>query len=185
MKNLSDHEAIYENEIINTWIENDESEEIVARRYRALSTIMNPMYDFILAYSNYFSTRRNYGYGPELTMIEAHILTHIYDYPDTTVTEIANHWRRTTSAISQIVRKLINLGLVDRVNSKENGAVYHLTTTENGARLALAHKRYDNIDIVKTRKVLLEKFSVEDLQAFDLVCKAYTEILRANDKEPR
>ncbi|ERT59519.1 DNA-binding MarR family transcriptional regulator [Peptoniphilus koenoeneniae] len=183
MKDYKSDKSIYENDIIDSWIEKDEDEEIVSQRYRELSKIMNPMYDFILAYSNYFSIRRDYGYGPELTMVEIHILTDIHDHPDTTVTEIASQWKRTTSAISQIVRKLINFGLIDRVNSKENGKIYHLTTTPSGEKLALAHKRYDNIDIVKTRKVLLKKFTVDELIAFDNICKEYTNILRESTKK--
>lgn len=172
------YREIYENEIIDCWIEKNEDEEKISERYKKLSKIVNPMYDFILAYSNYFSIRRDYGYGPELTMIEIHILTDIYDNPDTTVTEIAKKWNRTTSAISQIVRKLINFGLIDRENSKENGKFYHLKATKEGTKLALIHKNYDNIDIIKTRKKLMEKYSVDQIIAFDKICKEYTDLLR-------
>ena len=88
MKDYKSDKSIYENDIIDSWIEKDEDEEIVSQRYRELSKIMSPMYDFILAYSNYFSIRRDYGYGPELTMVEIHILTDIHDHPDTTVDEL-------------------------------------------------------------------------------------------------
>lgn len=43
--------------------------------------------------------------------------------------------------------------------------------------LLLLTKRYDNIDIVKTNKSLLEKFSVDDLVTFDNILEEYTSIL--------
>ena len=54
----------------------------------------------------------------------------------------------------------------------------YLTITERGKELALIHKKYDNLDIVKTKKKLLKKFTIEELIAFDKICKEYTEILR-------
>ena len=44
-------------------------------------------------------------------------------------------------------------------------------------KILLLLKRYDNIDIVKTNKSLLEKFSVDDLVTFDNILEEYTSIL--------
>lgn len=173
---------IYENEIIDQWVSGDESQKEVDRKYQELSKLLDPMYDFVLAFSNYYNTRRNYGLGPDLTMIEVHILTQIADNPGITVTELANNWNRTTSAISQTVRKLMKQDLVYRENSKVNGKIFHLYTSQAGNDLALSHKKYDNVDNLKTRKKLLETFTVDELVAFDNICKAYTDILRKNDK---
>lgn len=173
---------IYENEIIDQWVSGDESQKEVDRKYQELSKLLDPMYDFVLAFSNYYNTRRNYGLGPDLTMIEVHILTQIADNPGITVTELANNWNRTTSAISQTVRKLMKQDLVYRENSKVNGKIFHLYTSQAGNDLALSHKKYDNVDNLKTRKKLLETFTVEELVSFDNICKAYTDLLRKNDK---
>lgn len=173
---------IYEKEVIDSWFDIEESKVETDRKYEELSKLLDPMYDFVLAFSNYYNTRRNYGIGPDLTMIEVHILTQISDNPGITVTELAEKWHRSTSAISQTVRKLMKQDLVYRENSETNGKVFHLYTNDFGEKLALKHKKYDNIDILKTRKKLLNEFSVEELIAFDKVCKAYTEILRNNPK---
>ena len=153
-------------------------EKVVNDRYKKLNGIMEPMYDFILAYSNYYSIRRDYGSGEKFTMIEIHVLTEIYDNSGITVTELAEKWCRTSSAISQTVRKLMKWGLINRVGNENNGKIYHLTITEKGKELALIHKKYDNLDIVKTKKKLLKKFTIEELIAFDKICKEYTNILR-------
>lgn len=169
---------IYENEIIGNWASLEDDDDIANKKYDELSKLLDPMYDFILEFSNYFNTRRSYEVGPELTMIEVHILTQICDNPGITVTELANNWKRTTSAISQTVRKLMNQDLVFRENSKENGKIFHLYTSDFGNKLVSSHKKYDNINILKSRKKLLEKFTVDELVAFDDICEEYTKLLR-------
>ncbi|MDO4594226.1 MAG: MarR family transcriptional regulator, partial [Tissierellia bacterium] len=73
-----------------------------------------------------------------------------------------------------------NYEMVIRKNSKEDAKIFHLMPTELGKKVALNHKRYDNVDIVKTKKKLLKEFSVDELVAFDKICKIYTDILREN-----
>ncbi|MEX6493203.1 MarR family transcriptional regulator [Fusobacterium animalis] len=177
---------LYEDEILNTKIEANEDEKLINSRYKKLNGIMEAMYDFVLAYSNYYSIRRDYGTGEKFTMIEIHILTEICDNSGITVTELAEKWCRTSSAISQTVKKLIKWGFVNRISNENNGKIFHLSITEKGKELALIHKRYDNLDIVKTKKKLLKKFTIEELIAFDKICKEYTNILRyKKDKNMR
>ena len=143
---------LYEDEILNTKIEANEDEKLINSRYKKLNGIMEAMYDFVLAYSNYYSIRRDYGTGEKFTMIEIHILTEICDNSGITVTELAEKWCRTSSAISQTVKKLIKWGFVNRISNENNGKIFHLSITEKGKELALIHKRYDNLDIIKTKK---------------------------------
>ena len=118
-----DSKKLYEEEILNAQIEVNEDEKLVNDRYKKLNGIMESMYDFILAYSNYYSVRRDYGSGEKFTMIEIHILTEIYDNSGITVTELAEKWCRTSSAISQTVRKLMKWGLINRVGNENNGKI--------------------------------------------------------------
>lgn len=148
-------------------------------KYAKLSEVAVPVYDFVLAYANYFNERKDYGSGPKLTLVEVHILTQIHDNPGTTVTEIAKIWNRTTSAISQTVRKLMKQDLVYRENSTSDGKVFHLYTTEFGKETSMAHKRYDNEDITNATKILLEKFSIEELVKFSKICSCSYDILSA------
>ena len=52
-----DSKKLYEEEILNAQIEVNEDEKLVNDRYKKLNGIMESMYDFILAYSNYYSVR--------------------------------------------------------------------------------------------------------------------------------
>lgn len=168
---------IYKEEIIDQWIKIDQTKPEADKTYEKLNFLMEPVYEFVLSYSNYYNQRRSYGKGPKLTMVEAHILTQISDHKGLTVTELSKKWKRTTSAISQTVKKLIEFDLVYRQNSKANRKIFHLYPTKLGEELSFYHKRYDNIDIVKTKKKLLENVEIEDLISFNKVCKLYNQLL--------
>lgn len=68
-------------------------------------------------------------------MLEIHALTDIIDNPGITVTEIANKWRRTTSAISQIVKMFHEEKLVRRVRNRQDGKINNLYATDKGKEL--------------------------------------------------
>lgn len=169
---------IYENCIIDNWIDEDGlSPDEINYNYEVLSKIMDPLYDYILSYSNYYSTKRDYGLGEKLTMLEVHYLTDIYDNPGITVTQLADSWKRSTAAISRTINKLIRLGYVKRQINVDNAKIFNLFVSDMGAKIALNHKHYDTIDIIKTQKKLLETFSVDELVAFNKVCQKYSQIL--------
>ncbi|EGY80717.1 MarR family transcriptional regulator [Peptoniphilus indolicus] len=177
------NKKLYLENIIDTWVEPNETDDKIHERYKELNKIVTPMYDFILSYSNYYNTRRDYGNGMLSTMIEIHILTDIYDYNNITVSDLADKWRRSNSAISQIVRRLIGKNLVTRKNSEQDAKIFYLECTNDGKSLVTLHKKYDNLDIIKTRKKLLEKFTIDELVAFDQICLEYTKILRENTSD--
>lgn len=174
-------EKIYREEIINAYV--DENDDRIEERYKLLYSVNVPMYDLVLGYSRYYNERRDYGGSVELTMIEVHVLTMIEETKDITVTEIATRVNRTVAMISQIVRRLIEFGLIEKTRSKEIGTVYHLSTTESGKEMVRCHKIYDNIGTIKTRKKLLKQFSVEELIAFDRVAEAMTNLLIEEKKK--
>ena len=144
-------------------------------------SLMEPMYNFVVSHSKYFSIRKDYGTGIELTMIEAHILQDIKENPHTTVSSLALQWGKTSSAISQIIKKLDEKGLINRVINQNDRKINNLVLTTLGAETALAHNIFDNKDILRTRKKLLEKFSIEEMIAFDKICKEYTEIIEESN----
>jgi DNA-binding MarR family transcriptional regulator len=180
LKKYQDKLKIYEEEVINTWVDPDEDADIVFDRYKKLNEIMQPMYDLVLSYSNYYSIRKDYGTGVELTMIEVHILQDLMDPEFQTVSSLATKWKRSNSAISQIIRKLEDKELLKRSQNEDDRKSYTLTLTSLGQQTVLAHSRYDNIDIVKTHKKLFNKFSPEELAIFFTICESYNDLLEEN-----
>ncbi|MCC8115831.1 MAG: MarR family winged helix-turn-helix transcriptional regulator [Planctomycetes bacterium] len=140
--------------------------------------MMTVLYRFVLKYNDYINARQDYCTDESLTMLEAHLLTDICDYPDSTVTSLAARWYRSVSATSQTIRKLIQKDLVTRVNSKQDAKVFHLHPTEKGRRVSEAHKRYDILDTIKTLKSLRHSLDQKELAALFNGLNAFTELLK-------
>lgn len=153
--------------------------------YKKINENITVLYEFVLAYNDYMNTKRDYGTGEELSMTEAHVLTDIADNPGITVTELSKLWNKTTSALSQTVRKLIKKDLIYRVNSEEDAKIFMLYPTQKAIEFSIAHKKYDIIDIIKTNKRLLKIFSDQDLIIFHNVMKEYTKLLKEGKEKHR
>lgn len=146
--------------------------------FQFLNGQMTTIYHFVLIYNEYINNRHAYTDEEALTMLEVHLLTDICDYPDSTVTSLANAWNRSVSATSQTIRKLIQKDLVTRENSKEDAKIFFLRPTEKGIRISDAHKCYDTLDTIKTFKRLRHSLSLEEIGTMFKGIKAYSELLR-------
>lgn len=163
---------------IDNYDVNTDDEEATKFLFDKLDSYTSALYKFVLIYTDYINAKRDYGTGEELSMMEAHVLTDISDNPGITVTDLAKSWDRTTSAISQTVRKLINKGLVYRINSKDDAKVFMLYPSDKALEFSFVHKKYDILDIIKTNKRLMRKFSEKDLAVFYDVLEEYTNLLK-------
>jgi DNA-binding MarR family transcriptional regulator len=173
--------SFFENEVVGVWVNENEPEAEVNRKFNVINNHNFVYYDFVLSYYNYFTTRRIYGSKFKFTMIEAHVLTDIVDNPGITISELADNWRRTSSALSQTVKKLIKGGFVEKRMNQDNYKMFFLFPTDIAKEFALIHKHYDNVDSVKLYKRLLSKFSIAELVTFFKVMEAYNDLLH-NDE---
>lgn len=164
--------------VLQLQIKNNESVEEIEKNFKFLNDRFSILYDFILTYANFINKRK--AYAPEeenLTMLEAHILLDIVEHPNITVTELATKWKKTPSAISQTLKKLIAKNYVNREISSVNAKFFLLTPTEKGEKFTICHKHYDSIDIVKTIKTLSKDFSPQEIATFYDVMKKFTELV--------
>lgn len=141
------------------------------------------IYEFVMRYDDYIYDTHDYGTGVPLTMIESHTLTYIDDHPGTTVTELTRFWHKTKGAISQIVTRLEQNGLVSKQKKEDNAKLVRLYTTEAGARASNAHKMYDIIDITKTLGEIGEKCTPEEIDTFFRVMQVYYEVISKDFEE--
>lgn len=146
--------------------------------FEFLNKKMTGVYHFVLTYNDYINARHYYTKEEALTTLEAHLLTDICDYPDSTVTSLANSWNRSVSATSQTIRKLINKDLIIRENSKNDAKIFFLRPTEKGVSISNAHKRYDTLDIIKTIKRLLHTLTTDEIEAMFKGIEAFAELLK-------
>lgn len=145
----------------------------IDRVYAQLSQRADLMYTFVTTYNSYINELRDYGTGMLINMVEVHTLTMIDDNPGITVNELSKMWNRTKGAVSQNVAKLESKGLITRRRNEEDARLVHIFTTEEGSKLSTAHKMFDNIDIMQTQRDLLQTCTIEDVDTFYKVLKAY------------
>jgi len=100
-----------------------------------------------------------------LYQAEAYIVNQIGENPDITSTELAANLKKTPSACSQIVKKLISKGLVEQNRNMQNKRIYNLRLTESGERLYTVHVEF-NKNCQRTMFQKLEDFSDEELQTY-------------------
>mgnify|MGYP005895669701 FL=1 len=181
---MSDYKTIFKEEIIGKWIDENEDIEITNKRFVKLNKQYETLYNFTLAYNNYMTHKKNYNSGKEkLTMVESHILLDIVDNPKITVGELAKKWEKTPSAISQTIKTLLKKEFIYREISPENAKYFYLYPSIKGKEFTNCHKKYDNIDIVKTSKTLLEKFYLDEVVSFYMVMEEYTKLLKKKDSK--
>ena len=105
--------------------------------------LSNIMYHFSQLNSDATKQQRDYGTGELYTPVEVHTVTQIEENPGITVTEIANRTSRTKGAVSQIIAKLEEKGLVRREQNQNNARQFFLYVTEKGLALSKKHKEFD------------------------------------------
>lgn len=101
------------------------------------------IFDFVSTYYERTNISRDYGTGETYSMTEVHMLTRIADHPGITVTELSQRGNRTKSAISQVVKRLEEKGLVEKRKAADNGSRTLLYATPSGQQLSDFHKAYD------------------------------------------
>jgi DNA-binding MarR family transcriptional regulator len=156
-----------------------ENENVIQNNdgYYELDEKANIIYKFVMIYSDYIKTARDYGTGEIINMMEVHTLTVIEENPGITVTEVALEWNRTKGAVSQILSKLEKRGLIIRKKEAGNAKTVHLYVTDKGKILSNAHKDYDIKELTWADKTLHKSFTTEEINAFYTVMQKYTELM--------
>lgn len=107
-------------------------------------------YDFLLdqmeriihKYSQKESNKRDYGIDMPLTQVEIHLIAVIGQQPGIGVKGLAKEKGVTDGAASQMVRKLVQKGLVQKRVSAESEARVELTLTDKGRICFEEHRKF-------------------------------------------
>lgn len=128
----------------------------------------------------YVSTKhpKDYGTGEIYTSIEVHLLKDIADYPGITVTELARDQGKTKGAISQLLKKLENNGLVYREADPSNDNRFFLYITEKGKVLDAAHRENDEVGFGESMNQVRELYSSKEIDQAFSVLESWLEIRR-------
>lgn len=131
---------------------------------------------FVNLYGKYMSTFDRSG-ETQVTIVERHILISINDNHGITNTELAATLGRTPGAITQIVVKLEQKGLVERVKHKRNAKVVHLYPTPLGVKIAISYKAQEIICMHKMTAQLESLHTKDELDAFWRVLNSFVPVI--------
>ena len=91
----------------------------------------------------YDSTQHIYG-GYKIYQTEAHMIEQIGNNPGVSATQLALIFAKTISACSQIIKRLMQKGLITQYLVPENARVRKLYLTKAGKIVYLDHRRLEN-----------------------------------------
>ena len=106
---------------------------------------------------------RTYGTDDVLYMAEVHMIRDIAAYEGITVTELARLNQKSKSAVSQLVDKLVQKGLIEKKKHPEGNRRIALYITEKGKTVNNYHSRLDRREYEKVL-TKLNDYTDEDLQ---------------------
>lgn len=110
----------------------------------------------------YNTLPRNY-FGYRLFPAETHMLQYIGHHPEITTWQLAAAMKKTTSAVSQLVKKLKQHGLLVVIQNPENNRESFLRLNEAGWKIYTAHEELDRCMMSRFSSAL-QDFSAEDIE---------------------
>ena len=113
---------------------------------------------------SYDDIPHNYGES-SLYQVEGEFIDIIAENPGITITEISERVGNTTSAASQIVRKLRKKGMLIQVRDEQNNRKYNLLLTDIGKKVYEGHQLFTK-ECKAYFQSCLEEFTEEKLESF-------------------
>lgn len=120
---------------------------------------------------------------PTLTMTEVHLLVDIMEQPGIRVSELGRLNLKTRGAISQMVKKLEQAGMITKTVNEQHGRILDLNLTPLGLSIAKEHAEYDVRALTQTLNELMKTCSMEEINHFYKVLQCYNHILIESNKE--
>lgn len=120
----------------------------------------------------------DYGTGVKYTSVEVHMLKYMIDHPGKTVTELSRDWDRTKAAISQMLKRMEQKGLIQWKTEPGNNKKQLYYATEQGLALHRTHTEYDAKVFGETLRYLRETCSEKEIEVCFHVLKEYARARR-------
>lgn len=111
----------------------------VKKHYRIIQTMIHAFNRI----NERSKTPRDYGTGDLLYQSEIHTLAAIQEHADNNASELSTVLGVTNGAITQVVNKLINKGLVEKFHLRGNRKDVYFHLTDKGKLAYGGHERYE------------------------------------------
>ena len=121
--------------------------------------------------------------APTLTMTEVHLLVDIMEQPGIGVSELGRLNLKTRGAISQMVKKLEQAGMITKSVNEQHARILDLHLTPLGLAIAREHAEFDVKALTNTLNQLLDKCSMEEIDHFYKVLQCYNDVLTQSNNE--
>lgn len=148
------------------------------KSYQEYINRVDTMSRFINLYGKYMSSLSS-SEDSLATFVERHLLISINDKHGITNIELASSLGRTPGAITQIIVKLEQKGLVERVKHKDNAKTVHIYPTPAGVRLAIIYQTQEIISMKRMLYDLQAKHSQEEIDTFWDVMSDFLSVISA------
>ena len=137
------------------------------------------LFRFVSQYEKYISTLEP-SKDQQTTIVERHLLININERHGITNVELAQLLGRTPGAITQIIVKLEQKGLIERVQHIKNAKTVHIYPTPAGMKLAIAYKSQEIIGMDKMLQVLQTTHTSEELDTFWSVISNFVDAISSS-----
>lgn len=139
-------------------------EEMSLEKEAIVSEALNIMEEIVCIMREYDSMQHIYA-GRKLYQTEAHMLEQIGNCPGINTSGLAKIFSKTASACSQIIKKLMQKGLITRNQMLGNSRIYQLVLTESGKEVyedhCLLEAHYLNRDVKEFTDI-----SIQEIRSF-------------------
>lgn len=122
--------------------------------------------------------------GVVLFQAESQIIHMIGDKEGITAAEIAHALKKTSSACSQLIRRLKEKGWVDQKRNINNNRVYNLFLTENGKEIYQKHADFEQACYRRTYRGL-DEFTEKEMDIYIAIQKQLNRSFRADVEESK
>lgn len=103
--------------------------------------------------------------GTILYQAEAKVIKEVGTQPGITISELAMLKDKTTSAYSQLIRKMKAKGWIEQKRNDKNNREYKLFLTKEGEKIFQGHQKFEEFCYRRTFS-MLDEFDMEDLKTF-------------------
>lgn len=129
--------------------------------YQEMISVLDEAFELMVEYD---SVPHDYG-SATLYQAESELINLVGSMPGITASELAAKLKKTTSACSQIVKKLRQKGWIEQTRNEKNNREYNLFLTDEGKKIFQDHEQFESRCYMRTYKEL-EEFDENDFRIY-------------------
>lgn len=129
--------------------------------YQEMVSVLDEAFELMVEYD---SVPHDYG-SATLYQAESKLIHLAGSMPGITASELAARLKKTTSACSQIVKKLRKKGWIEQTRNEKNNREYNLFLTDEGKKIFQDHEQFESRCYMRMYREL-EEFDENDFQIY-------------------